>query len=56
MRVKSFTVFADQELDEAMVYLDDCVAKLGDIKIHILTDTLYESTNRPRVVRVVVYE
>ena len=64
MKVNSFVVGFAEEVVGAMKHLDEQVAKLGNVKIHSVTDTIYGAelaTNSakicgPCIVRVVIYE
>jgi len=63
MKVKSFSIGLADGVDQGMETLDKLVAKLGDIDIRSVTDTVYsEELSRwspgpkgPLIVRVVVY-
>ncbi len=60
MKVKSFYANpTDGGIEGAIKVLDDKVNKIGNIKIHSCTDTLYPKITiyrEPRLVRVIIYE
>lgn len=62
MKVESFIVGVANGIEPAFKFLDQCVADLGDVMIHSVTDTSYpKELNRfgcppdDCIVRVVVY-